>query len=52
VITGDSLEYEFLDNAVKQLKDPIGVSVELGIRRGQGSKTIIDAYRKYHLILF
>ena len=48
MITGDSLEYEFLDNAVKQLKDPIGVSVELGVRRGQGSKTIIDAYRKYH----
>ena len=43
MITGDSFEYEFLDNAVKQLTDPIGVSVELGVRRGQGSKSIIDA---------
>jgi len=47
MITGDSLEYEFLINAVKLLKAPIGVSVEIGVRRGQGSKTIIDAYRHY-----
>jgi len=48
VIEGDSLEYEFLENAVKQLKDPIGVSVELGVRRGLGSKIIIDTYRKHY----
>jgi len=45
---GDSGEYEFLENAVKSLKNPIGVSVELGVRLGAGSKFIIDAYRKYH----
>jgi hypothetical protein len=48
MITGDSKEYEFFDEAVKLLKDPIGVSVEIGVRRGMGSKCIIDAYRKYY----
>jgi hypothetical protein len=48
MISGDSLEYEFFDEAIKLLKNPIGVSVEIGIRRGMGSKCIIDAYRKYH----
>ena len=48
MIQGDSKEYEFFDEAVKLLKNPIGVSVEIGVRRGMGSKCIIDAYRKYH----
>jgi len=48
MITGDSKEYEFFDEAIKLLKNPIGVSVEIGVRRGMGSKCIIDAYRKYH----
>ena len=48
MITGDSKEYEFFDEAIKLLKDPIGVSIEIGVRRGMGSKCIIDAYRKYH----
>ena len=48
MITGDSKEYEFFDEAIKLLKNPIGVSVEIGVRRGMGSKSIIDAYRKYH----
>ena len=48
MIEGDSLEYEFLENAVKALSKPIGASVELGVRRGYGSATIINAYRKYH----
>lgn len=48
MIQGDSREYEFFDEAVKLLKNPIGVSVEIGVRRGMGSKCIIDAYRKYH----
>ena len=47
-IEGDSLEYEILDSAVKQLSNPIGSSFEVGVRRGMGSKKIIDAYRKYH----
>jgi hypothetical protein len=38
----------FFDEAIKLLKNPIGVSVEIGVRRGMGSKSIIDAYRKYH----
>ena len=48
MITGDSSEYEFFDEAIQLLKNPIGVSVEIGVRRGMGTKCIIDAYRKYH----
>ena len=48
MITGDSKEYEFFDEAIQLLKNPIGVSIEIGVRRGMGSKSIIDAYRKYH----
>lgn len=47
MISGDSQEYEFLTEAVALLKSPIGVSVEIGVRQGKGSKTIIDAYRQY-----
>jgi hypothetical protein len=36
MITGDSKEYEFFDEAIKSLKNPIGVSVEIGVRRGMG----------------
>jgi len=48
-IEGDSYDYEILDSAVKKISNPIGASFEIGVRRGLGSKTIIDAYRKYHL---
>ena len=48
MILGDSLEYEFFDEAIQLLKNPIGVSVEIDVRRGMGTKCIIDAYRKYH----
>ena len=48
MISGDSSEYEFFDEAIQLLKNPIGVSVEIGVRRGMGTKCIIDAYRKYH----
>ena len=47
-IEGDSRNYELLDSAVRRIKNPIGASFEIGVRRGLGSKTIIDAYRKYH----
>ena len=46
--TGDSVEYTSLAEAVQSLKNPIGASVELGVRLGLGSKTIIDAYRNFH----
>ena len=36
------------DSSVKRLMRPIGSSFEIGVRRGMGSKLIIDAYRKYH----
>ena len=47
-IEGDSFEYEIIESAVKKLSNPIGASFEIGVRRGMGSKKIIDAYRKYH----
>jgi hypothetical protein len=47
-ISGDSHEYNFLEEAVQLLKKPTGVSVEIGVRLGLGSKLIIDSYRKYH----
>lgn len=47
-IEGDGIEYEILDLAVKRLLKPIGASFEIGVRRGMGSKIIIEAYRKYH----
>ena len=47
-LEGDSDEYEIFDSSVKRLTNPIGSSFEIGVRRGMGSKMIIDAYRKYH----
>ena len=49
---GDSNEYEIFDSSVKRLSSPIGSSFEIGVRRGMGSKMIIDAYRKYHPSLY
>lgn len=48
IFTGDSIEYGSLATAVKMLRNPIGVSMEIGVRLGLGSKTIMDAYRHYH----
>jgi hypothetical protein len=47
-IEGGSFEYEIIESAVKKLSNPIGSSFEIGVRRGMGSKKIIDSYRKYH----
>lgn len=47
-IEGDSSGYEIFKNCISSLKNPIGVSLEIGIRRGLGSATIIDAYRDIH----
>lgn len=42
-IEGDSGEYEFLTEAVKMTKYVRGMCVEVGLRKGLGTKTIIDA---------
>jgi len=47
-IEGDSSGYEIFNNCISSLKNPIGVSLEIGVRRGLGSATIIDAYRDIH----
>jgi hypothetical protein len=39
----DSLEYEILRNATLAIGDVEGMTCELGVRRGGGSKVIIDA---------
>lgn len=47
MIEGDSAEYEFLTEAVELSKDVEGMCCEIGLRRGMGTKTIIDAVRQY-----
>lgn len=42
-LTGDSGEYEFLTESVEFSKGVIGMCCEVGVRRGFGTKTIIDA---------
>lgn len=46
-LTGDSDEYDFLAKAVEVSKDVEGMCIELGLRLGLGSKTIIDAVREF-----
>lgn len=46
-ISGDSGEYEFLTEAVELSKDVEGIAIEIGVRRGLGTKTIIDAVRQF-----
>lgn len=41
-LPGDSLEYETLWNAARSIKDVPGMTCELGVRRGGGTKAIID----------
>lgn len=43
MITGDSGEYELLAQGVELSKDVAGMLVEVGLRSGMGTKTIIDA---------
>lgn len=45
---GDSFEYKVFEDSIKLLTKPLGHSVEIGVRRGLGSKCIIDAFRKHH----
>lgn len=44
-ITGDSGEYELLELGVMLSKDIPGMCIEIGLRMGLGTKTIIDAVR-------
>jgi len=46
-ISGDSGEYEFLTESVELSKYVSGMCIEIGLRRGLGTKTIIDAVRQY-----
>jgi hypothetical protein len=46
-IEGDSGEYEFLTEGVELSKDIPGMCIEIGVRRGLGTKTIIDAVRQF-----
>lgn len=46
-ISGDSDEYWFLTEAVELSKDVEGMCLELGLRLGKGTQTIIDAVRTH-----
>lgn len=48
MIEGDSLEYEVFEETISNLSNPIGATIEIGVRRGMGSKMIIDSFRKHH----
>lgn len=43
---GDSLEYDIFEECIKLLQEPVGATMEIGVRDGFGSKVIIDAWRK------
>lgn len=45
---GDSLEYGIFEECLKLIKDPVGATIEVGVRDGFGSKVIIDAWRRIH----
>jgi len=47
---GDSLEYDLIEQAIKFLVNPVGNTVEIGVREGFASKLIIDAWRKHQTI--
>ena len=47
---GDSLEYDLIEQAIQFLKNPIGNTIEIGVRDGFASKLIIDAWRKHQKI--
>lgn len=46
-ISGDSGEYELLTKGVELSKDVDGMCIEIGLRRGMGTKYIIDAVRQF-----
>lgn len=46
-ISGDSDEYDYLSEAVSLSAAVEGMCLELGVRLGLGTKTIIDAVRQY-----
>lgn len=54
-LPGDSLEYEILFEAARAIKDVPGMTCELGVRRGGGSKVIVNGllsnedYNRYHI---
>ena len=44
MIAGDSTEYELISEEISKLNlDPVVLTCEIGLRRGLGSKTIMDA---------
>jgi len=45
---GDSLEYGIFEECFKLIKNPVGATLEVGVRDGFGSQVIIDAFRKLH----
>lgn len=47
MISGDSGEYEYLTEAVSLSRDVEGLLCEVGLRLGEGTKTIIDACLEY-----
>jgi hypothetical protein len=49
MIQGDSTEYEILKEACKTLDTDDLFTAEIGVRKGQGSKIILDTLKKKSL---
>lgn len=47
MISGDSGEYEFLTEGIQLSANVDGMAIEIGLRRGMGTKTILDAVRRF-----
>jgi len=47
---GDSREYDLIEKSIHSLKNPIGNTIEIGVRDGFASKLIIDVWKKHQKI--
>lgn len=56
MITGDSGDYELLTEGISLIKkdpsDTYSLSLEIGVREGAGSLTILEAFNTYHKNLY
>jgi hypothetical protein len=42
------IDLNFFEDCIKQIKDPCGISIEIGVLNGGSSKLIMENYKKIH----
>jgi hypothetical protein len=42
------IDLNFFEDCIKEIKNPCGVSIEIGVLRGGSSKLIMETYKKIH----